>query len=119
MWAQILNILLGIWLMAAPEVLDYNGVAADNDQILGPVIASFAIIALSGCTKSVAKFNIPLGVWLLIAPWLLNYENQTPILNDTIAGLLITIFSFFKRKTDHQYGGGWRAVWRPKYSAHI
>jgi hypothetical protein len=111
MWAQIFNVLLGIWLMVAPDVLHYNGIAADNDHIIGPVVVSFAIIALSGCTRTVSKFNIPLGVWLVVAPWILNYENQVPLINDMASGVLITVFSFFKRKTDHLYGGGWTKIW--------
>jgi hypothetical protein len=111
MWAQVFNTMLGIWLMAAPQVLGYNGIAADNDHILGPVVASFAIIALSGCTRSVARFNTPLGAWLLLAPWLLGYENQIAVVNDIATGLLIVIFSFFERKANHLYGGGWRQVW--------
>lgn len=112
MWAQILNTLLGIWLMAAPEILRYNGVAADNDHVIGPIVTSFAIIALSGCTRGVAKYNIPFGAWLLVAPWVLGYENQTAIINDICVGLLVTPLSLFKRKTPHQYGGGWAALWK-------
>jgi hypothetical protein len=119
MWAQILNIVLGIWLMASPGILGYNGVAADINHIVGPVVASFAIIALSGCTKSVSKCNIPLGLFLVIAPWILQYESGNAIANDIFAGLLITGFSFIKRKTNKQYGGGWSVVWPFKTEKHI
>lgn len=112
MWGQIFNILLGIWLMVAPHFFHYNGIAADNDQILGPVVSSFAIIALSGCTRAVGKYNIPIGAWLLLAPWVLGYKEEMTVMNDVVTGLLILIFAFFKRKTDQQYGGGWTVVWR-------
>jgi hypothetical protein len=107
MWSQILNIILGIWLMTAPQLLKYNGTAADNDHILGPVITSFAIIALSECTKAVGKYNVPLGAWLVFAPWVLGYDEAISIANDTIAGVLIILFALVKRKTKNQYGGGW------------
>jgi amino acid permease len=117
MWAQILNVILGLWLMTAPQVLNYNGIAADNDHIVGPLVASFAIIALSGCTRSVSKYNIPLGAWLLLAPWLLEYENALASTNDMAAGTLITVLSFFKRSTKHFYGGGWRSAWKQDSAA--
>lgn len=112
MWAQLLNMLLGIWLMAAPQLLHYKGIAADNDHILGPVVSTFAIIALSGCTRAVARYNIILGAWLFLAPWLLGYEKGITIINDAVVGFLVTVFSFFKRKTNHHFGSGWSGVWK-------
>ena len=112
MWGQIFNIILGIWLMAAPQLLSYHGMAADNDHIIGPVVASFAIIALSGCTNAVGKYNIPLGAWLLFAPWVLDYDKEISIANDMVTGVLIIVFSLFRRTTKNQYGGGWRYVFK-------
>jgi hypothetical protein len=112
MWAQILNIMLGIWLMAAPRLLDYNGLAADNDHIIGPVVTSFAIIALSGCTRAVGKYNIPLGAWMVVAPWVLGYDTDISIVNDSGTGILILMFALFKRKTNQQYGGGWLQLFK-------
>lgn len=112
MWAQILNIVIGIWLMEAPHWLNYNGVAADVDHIVGPIVASFAIIALSGCTRAVGKYNIPLGAWLLLAPWILGYDRGICIANDSITGILIIVFSLFKRTTHQQYGGGWAVLFK-------
>lgn len=112
MWAQIFNMVLGLWLMAAPDIFRYNGVAADNDHIIGPVVASFSIIALSECTRTVAMYNIPLGIWLVLAPWLLRYENDISISNDMAVGFFVTVFAFLKRKTTQPYGGGWSAIWK-------
>lgn len=114
MWAQILNTILGLWLMASPDILGYNGIAADIDHIIGPVVASFSIIALSGCTRSVSMYNVPLGIWLLLAPWVLNYENEASTFNDMAVGFLVTGLAFFKRKTSKQYGGGWSALWKQR-----
>jgi hypothetical protein len=111
MLAQVGNIILGLYLMVAPDILNYNGAAADNTHIVGPVVSSFAIIALSGCTRSVAKYNIPLGIWLMLSPLVITYGNE-PAINSICAGVIITFFSFQMRKTTHQYGGGWMAVWK-------
>src|SRR5690606_4194310 len=107
MWAQILNSLIGIWLMAAPNVLGYNGVAADVDHIVGPIVTTFAVVALSGCTRKVGRLNIIGGVWLIAAPWILGYDHSSSITNAIITGILITAFSLFKRQTQQEYGGVW------------
>jgi|SRR5687768_4397768 len=112
MVAKILSVIAGLWLMAAPYVLGIAEIAANNDHIIGPVIASFAIISLSPCTSVVLKFNLPLGVWLLLAPWILGYENNSAIINDMLTGFFVIIFSLIKIKIKKRFGGGWEAIWK-------
>lgn len=117
MWAQIMNTLLGIALMALPNILGYNGSAADNNHIIGPLVASFAIIAMSGCTRTVAFYNIPFGIWLLLAPWILGYEDSLNFYIDMGSGIAITLLAFVRRDTSNQYGGGWSVVWKKEHGA--
>lgn len=112
MWAQIINALLGIWLMASPAVLGFENIAADNDHIVGPVIASFAVISWWESTRVVRLYNIPLGAWLLLAPWVLGYDSTTSILNDMLIGALVIGLSFIKGKVTETFGGGWSAIWQ-------
>jgi hypothetical protein len=113
MLVKFISALAGIWLMAAPSVLGFDKTIANNDHIIGPVIASFAIISLSPCTSMVRKFNLPLGVWLLLAPWILSYENSYAIVNDSFTGILVILFSLAKIKIKKRFGGGWKAIWSP------
>ena len=112
MVAKILSVIAGLWLMAAPYVLGIAEIAANNDHIIGPVIASFAIISLSPCTSVVLKFNLPLGVWLLLAPWILGYENNSAIINDMLTGFFVIICSLIRVKIKKRFGGGWEAIWK-------
>lgn len=112
MLARILNTLIGIWLGAAPAILNFEKTAAHNDYIVGPFVASFSIIAFWEATRGARKINTFLGLWLFLAPMILYYENIIPVANDMFAGILIVIFSFFKWKIENQYGGGWKAIWQ-------
>ena len=112
MWAQVINAILGIWLMAAPGIFGFSKTMADNDHIVGPVIATFAIIAFWECTRVVRTYNIPLGAWLLLAPWVLGYDNTIAIVNDMVVGGLVIGFSLVKGKIEQRYGGGWSAIWK-------
>jgi len=111
MWAQILNVLLGLWLMAAPAVLGYAGPAAVNDYIVGPLAASFATVALWEATRPLRWANLALGLWLLIAPWVLGY-GWTALANSTLVGVLLMAFSFVSGQLQHRFGGGWASLWR-------
>ena len=111
MWAQAINMLLGIWLMAAPGALQHFGAPRDNDHIVGPLIATFACIALAGCTRVVRWWNVPLGAWLVAAPWILPYGSIATI-NDVTVGLLVIALSLVKGQIRHRYGGGWSVLWQ-------
>ena len=75
--------------MIAPDLFGYSKTAADNDHIVGPVIAMFAIIALWEATRNLRWALIPLGGWLLLAPWILGYDSSLAIVNDMLVGALV------------------------------
>src|SRR5690606_38633591 len=46
-WARALNTAAGLWLMAAPAVLGHSDtLGASVDRVVGPLVASFAVIAM-------------------------------------------------------------------------
>lgn len=112
MWAQIINALLGIFLMAAPDLFGLGGTASDNFHIFGPVITTFAVVSWWEATRSTRLWNAPLGVWLTISPIFLGYESGTGIFIAVAAGLAVTALSFVRGKIEKRYGGGWKALWR-------
>ena len=114
MWAQIINTLLGIWLIASPAVLGFSEdkTISDNAHIIGPLIATFATIAWWEATRVVRYYNVPLALWLLLAPWVLNYEPTAAIVNDMLIGAAVLGLSFVKGKVEGTFGGGWSAIWK-------
>ena len=111
MWGQLMSLLLGIWLMAAPSILEYGNPAAANDWIMGPLVATFATIALWEITRSFRRMNLILGVWLLMAPFVFSY-SKIPMMNDIAVGILLTVFSLVRGKIRHSFGGGWSSLWK-------
>ena len=112
MWAQIINVILGVWLMAAPAVLGYTGPARTHDRIIGPLAVSCAVIALWEVTRPMRWGNVALGAWLLVAPWVLAY-GWTPTVNSSAVGLLLMAFALVRGEVQPQrFGGGWSALWR-------
>lgn len=118
MWAQIVNTILGLWLMAAPALLGYNQIAADNGHIIGPVIVTFSVVAYWEATRVVGKWNFLLGGWLLLAPWILSYDVQSAYISDMGTGILVIIFASVTGNIAQKYGGGWNALWQ-KDPEHI
>ena len=111
MWAPLLTALTGIWLMAAPAVLDYADPARANDRIIGPIVASMAIIAVWELMRPLRWVNVVLGAWLLIAPWLLGHAADARW-NSLAAGALVVALSLVKGRRTREVGGGWSSLWK-------
>lgn len=115
MWARILNVSLGVWLMAASDVLNYAGGARTNDVIVGALVASFAVIAIWEVTRPARWANVALGAWLIAAGWVLGFE-QTAAVNGSVVGVFVVTFGFVRGKVRERFGGGWSALWKKQGS---
>lgn len=95
--ASGLNILVGLWLVIAPWVLDYSeqSNAVWNQVGVGVVIAALASFRVFAPRQwaSLSWINFVLGLWLIIAPFVLTYNEtgntQAILWNDIISGLLV------------------------------
>ncbi|WP_018614487.1 SPW repeat domain-containing protein [Segetibacter koreensis] len=117
MWAQIVNILIGIGIMVAPAMCNFNKIAADNNHIVGPLVLTFAIISLWEINRNVRRFNIVTGAWLVFSPFLLGFGASARI-TDILSGVAVIVFSVFKAKINNRYGGGWSSLFQ-KQPMHL
>lgn len=116
MWAQFINIALGLMVMLAPGLWDYDKSAASNNYIAGPLVITFAIISITDVGRNIRWFNVPVGFWLLISPLVFEMGEPGIILN-MLAGMGIVIFSLIKGKRQSRFGGGWRSLFQ-KHPLH-
>jgi hypothetical protein len=111
--ARLVAVAIGVWLMAAPAVLDYGGVAADNDRIIGPIAGSCAFVACWEVLMAVRWATVPFGVWLVLAPFVLGYDASAAWVSSIVSGSVIAGTAWVGRDVRDQFGGGWRSV-RPR-----
>lgn len=93
MWARIVNIALGVWLMIAPWALTYDyAISRTNDIWVGILVA---LAALVGLAWQPARFaNTALGAWLIIAPFALGYAAwEAAAINDVVVGAVVLAVS--------------------------
>lgn len=115
MIARLVTITVGIWLMAAPAVLDYGQPASDTDRIVGPTVASLALVAVWELSRPLRWATLPLGVWLLAAPLALDYDDGAAVANSIAAGLVIAVAAPLGGAVSRSYAGGWRSLVRPPH----
>jgi hypothetical protein len=110
MIARLVAVVAGVWLMFAPAVLGFGGVAENNDRIFGPIGAALAFIAIWEVVRALRWGTLPVGVWLIAAPLVLGYDDVGATISSVVAGAAIAIAAFFGASVEASFGGGWRSV---------
>ncbi|MHB1225068.1 MAG: SPW repeat domain-containing protein [Gemmatimonadaceae bacterium] len=112
MWPRAVSAALGIWLMAAPAVLGYGGVARDHDHIVGPIVVTIAVTAMAAVMRPLRRLNSAIAAWLLLgAPWLLSFPPSARA-STLIVGVILLGASLVRGGVEDEFGGGWRAIWK-------
>ena len=112
MWAQVVMMILGIWMMIAPDAFHYSKSMANSAHIAGPLIATFSIIALWECTRNVRLLNLPVASWMLMAPLFIRYDSDSALMHDYGVAIIIIFLLLVKPSRKHRFGGGWPSVLR-------
>ena len=110
MWAAMVTVLIGLWIMVSPELTVFERSAAINHFIAGPLAVTIGVIAIWEVNRAARYLNTVLGIWLVLSPLLLSYTIAANSWNSIVSGTLIIIFSLVKGKTKYAYGGGWAVL---------
>ena len=113
MWARIVNIAAGIWLMFAPWALGLQDPAAGSDRTVGPLIVTFAIMAIWEVLRPLRWVNFAFAVWLVVIPVFWNFPLRA-VINDVVIGLLVAGLALVRGSLTQKFGGGWRSIFRQK-----
>jgi hypothetical protein len=92
--ASWLTILLGIWVIISPFVVQFSQLPAAmwNNVIVGIVIAVLAIIRTSVPWQTGWSWaNVILGIWMIISPFVLGVMTTAILWNNIILGIVIAI----------------------------
>lgn len=91
--ASSINLIVGIWLILAPFVLNYAfyGANAANDVILGIVIAILALVRMTNHQLVWPSWlTLVAALWLIVSPFVLGYSGIAQVIwNDIIAGIVV------------------------------
>jgi hypothetical protein len=96
-WASWINMLLGIWLIVSPWVLNYSNTSTNatwNSVILG--IAVLVLAWLGGTMSSAVPcwWNVVLGIWMVLSPYILRFDRmQTAAVNAYALGVVVAVLA--------------------------
>lgn len=87
-----INIIAGLWLIAAPYLMGFAGTAlATNSIIVGILVALVALIRFMYPTTTAGLdwVNVVLGIWLLFSPFVMGAVSMAGQWNSVIIGIVV------------------------------
>lgn len=99
-WASVANIVAGVWLIASPFVLRFQGdnIAQVNHIVIGVAVALIALVRASDPDHRIGMSwtNVILGLWMVVAPFVLGYQaDNTAQTNSIIMGVVVIALGAF------------------------
>jgi short-subunit dehydrogenase len=116
MWAAIASVLVGLWLMTAPEYFLFEKIPANNHYIVGPLVITMAITSAWEFNRALRYFNLVAGIWMITAPVVLPHNSAEAIWSSVVSGILLVMFSSMKGQVKGRYGGGWSILFKDDFS---
>jgi hypothetical protein len=93
-WCDVANLILGAILFFSPWMFGYGaGMASENANIAGIVIAGLAIAALTAFAVWEEWLNLIVGLWTLVSPWVLGFQGTTAMTVHVIIGAAVAILA--------------------------
>lgn len=99
--SNIVEVVLGIWLVICPFVLEFSDVtmAVWNSVLLGLAVVIFASIKTSEEGKKLnwpSWINLLIGIWLIMSPFMLQFsDNNRAYWNTLVLGVVLAILSIW------------------------
>lgn len=111
MWAQVINVFIGLALIFMPSLLSFTTTEANVNHIIAPLVVTFALTAVSEFVRNVRWLNIVCGLGLIVCVFVFSFHT-TPMIIDILAAIIIIALSMVKGTIKKSYGGGWRSLFQ-------
>ena len=87
------NILIGLWIVTAPFVLDYSYLIRPfwTHVATGLLILALVLFRITGSDRHgySSWLTVLLGIWLIVSPFVLNFRvAPAPVWNSIVAGIV-------------------------------
>ncbi|MCB9471673.1 MAG: vitamin K epoxide reductase family protein [Candidatus Obscuribacterales bacterium] len=104
-WTLVASFFLGAWMMSAPALLGFAGVAANFDYFTGALVVTFSITAMAEVSHSARLLNIPIAIALIISPLFIQSVTVIALANQVCAGIILVLISIPRAKINARFGG--------------
>jgi len=102
-WTIAVQLIIGIWLMARPDIIAFTAETANCDHLVGAIIVTVAAVATAEVTRIVRYLNVPIGVILIGASLILALHNPIVLVSEIFCGVLLILVSLPRGKIVESY----------------
>jgi hypothetical protein len=101
-WNLVICAALGVWLMFSPSLVGGQKALERSNYILGPMVATFSVIAFAEVFRSVRFLNLLFGAGLIVAA-VISWSNPLSW-NNLVVGALVIALTFRQGTILERYG---------------
>lgn len=103
MWARVVEIALGFWLMMSRFVFRHEAPESSfltNDLICGFIVITLGFMSFWHKTGWAHFLTAAVAVWLIVYGYLLGYPSPPNAQNQIVTGLLLLVFAIIPNDID-------------------
>ena len=105
-WTLTASALIGLWWMAAPDVLGAGRqtTAADSSHLVGAAAVCIAVICTAEVVRAARLLNVPLGLWMAGSAWFLDGATPGFQWSSLVSGAALVLLSLPRGHVAERYG---------------
>lgn len=105
-WMSGLNIILGIWVLVSPWVLNFStSTSKVNSVIFGVLIILLGVIREAAPKTNWSSWiNFLVGIWLVVSPFMLQINSTAAYWNLIVFGVIVAVSSYANASTEVPHG---------------
>ena len=103
MWARVVEIMLGFWLMASPFIFRFAETERGNllnDLLCGLTVIVLGCLSFGSGTKWAHFLVLFVAVWLIVFGYLAGHPAPPSAQNQIIVGLLLGMFAIIPNRAN-------------------
>lgn len=114
-WQDVVNAMLGAWLILSPWVLGFQGivVATTSTVAVGALLIASSLGAMQVPAAWEEWLDVMLGIALMLLPGLLGFDSVPLALqNALVTGGVVTALALWVLVTDDDFAASWQRLVR-------
>lgn len=103
MWARIVEIMLGCWLIVSPFIFRHDAAQTSlwvNDMLCGFIAVLLGFFSFWNRTAWAHFLLLPLALWLIVFAYLAGHPAPAYAQNQIVVGLLLAMFAIIPNDAD-------------------